>query len=53
MRTSFLYFFYSNKIQFCEYNIDCLLPKMCCEFPFVKYCCYHKDYTLKPIPVRK
>lgn len=40
-----------KKLTFCEYNIDCPLPNVCCKGLFFDYCCIPDKLVLAPIPV--
>lgn len=53
MKLLFIPYFFSFSLKFCEYNIDCPLPQICCDNGLFKYCCHLKDLTLKPIYQKK
>lgn len=44
---------HQTQLQFCEYNIDCTLPKVCCRTPVFNYCCIRNDLRLQPIIIDK
>ena len=41
----------TQKGMWCEYNSDCFLPKICCDFFIARVCCVHPYLTPKPIEI--
>jgi hypothetical protein len=41
------------KYKYCEFNIDCPLPQVCCKGIFNNYCCIPEGLTLAPIPIKR
>lgn len=56
MKVMYLFFIpiiVNKPIEFCEYNIDCKLPKICCKGFLANYCCIQDKYVLAPIPIKR
>jgi hypothetical protein len=42
----------NKSFQLCEYNDECILPKVCCSGPMgIRFCCKPKGLILEPIKI--